>query len=139
MRRWILIGMLSCLIAMIVVIIGIGEVMTGPASTAVDSLSSDFPVEPVQIPLNADSSVHGWLARGVRGGGVVLLVHSIRSNRLEMLSRARFLNKHGYGVLLIDLRAHGETPGKRITFGVRESADVEAAVGFLRKTLLTPV
>ncbi len=134
MRRWILIGMLSCLIAMVVVIIGIGEVMTGPASTAVESLSSDFPVEAVQIPLNAGSSVHGWLARGARGGGVVLLAHSIRSNRLEMLSRARFLNKQGYGVLLIDLQAHGETPGKRITFGVRESEDVEVAVAFLRKT-----
>ena len=134
MRRWIFIGILSCLIAMAVVIIGIGEVMTGPASTAVESLSSDFPVEAVRIPLNAGSSVHGWLARGTRGGGVVLLVHSVRSNRLEMLSRARFLNKQGYGVLLIDLQAHGETPGKRITFGVRESEDVEAAVAFLRKT-----
>ncbi|MDO8436999.1 MAG: hypothetical protein Q7S69_02395 [Nitrosomonadaceae bacterium] len=107
MRRWLFIGMLSCLIA---VIIGIGEVMTGPASAAVESLSSDFPVEPVQIPLNADSSVHGWLSRGAHDGGVVLLVHSIRSNRLEMLSRARFLNKQGYGVFLIDLQAHGETP-----------------------------
>ncbi|MCX7185341.1 MAG: alpha/beta fold hydrolase [Nitrosospira sp.] len=135
MYRWLLIGILSCLIAMAVVIIGIGEVMTGPASTAVESLSSDFPVEPVQIPLlDADSSVHGWLARGVRGGGAVLLVHSIRSNRLEMLSRARFLNKQGYGILLIDLQAHGETPGKRITFGLRESEDVAAAVTFLRKT-----
>lgn len=134
MRRWIFIGILSCLIAMAVVIIGIGEVMTGPASTAVESLSSDFPVEAVQIPLDAGSSVHGWLARGTRGGGVVLLVHSVRSNRLEMLSRARFLNQQGYGVLLIDLQAHGETPGKRITFGIRESEDVEAAVAFLRKT-----
>ena len=134
MRRWFFIGMSSCMIAVIVVIIGIGEVMTGPASTAVESLSSDFPVEPVQIPLNADSSVHGWLARGAHGGGVVLLVHSIRSNRLEMLSRARFLNKQGYGVFLIDLQAHGETPGKRITFGLRESEDVEAAMAFLRET-----
>lgn len=134
MRRWIFIGILSCLITVTVVIIGIGEVMTGPASTAVESLSSDFPVEAVQIPLDTGSSVHGWLARGARGGGVVLLVHSIRSNRLEMLSRARFLNRQGYGVLLIDLQAHGETPGKRITFGVRESEDVEAAVIFLRKT-----
>jgi len=135
MYRWLLIGILSCLIAMAVVIVGIGEVMTGPASTAVESLSSDFPVEPVQIPLlDADSSVHGWLVRGVRGGGAVLLVHSIRSNRLEMLSRARFLNKQGYGILLIDLQAHGETSGKRITFGLRESEDVAAAVTFLRKT-----
>ncbi len=134
MYRWILIGILSCLTAVATVITGIGEVMTGSASTAVESLVSDFPVESVRIPRDADASVHGWLARGVRGSGVVLLVHSIRSNRLEMLSRARFLNKQGYGVLLIDLQAHGETPGKRITFGLRESVDVEAAVAFLRKT-----
>ena len=49
-----------------------------------------------------------------------------------MLSRARFLNKRGYGVLLIDLQAHGETPGRRITFGLREAEDVQAAVGYLR-------
>ncbi|MDE2366991.1 MAG: alpha/beta hydrolase, partial [Betaproteobacteria bacterium] len=75
---------------------------------------------------------HGWLVRGERGRGMVLLVHSIRSNRVEMLSRARFLNDQGYGALLIDLQAHGETPGDRITFGARESEDVEAAVTYLR-------
>ena len=78
------------MIIIIAVVIGVGEVMTGPASTAVESLSSDFPVESIQIPLNNDSRVNGWLARGRHGGGVVLLVHSIRSNRLEMLSRAGF-------------------------------------------------
>ena len=70
----------------------------------------------------------------MHGDGVILLVHSIRSNRVEMLSRARFLNAEGYGVLLIDLQAHGETPGERITFGARESGDVEASVAYLRKT-----
>jgi pimeloyl-ACP methyl ester carboxylesterase len=70
--------------------------------------------------------------RGVRGRGLVLLVHSIRSNRVEMLSRARFLNEQGYGALLIDLQAHGETSGARITFGARESEDVQAAVAYLR-------
>ena len=66
---------------------------------------------------------------------MVLLVHSIRSNRVEMLSRARFLNEQGYGTLLIDLQAHGETPGDRITFGARESEDVEAAAAYLRNTV----
>jgi pimeloyl-ACP methyl ester carboxylesterase len=120
------------LIILIAIAIFIGEVLTGPASTAVESLSSDFPVESVRIPLDNGSRVHGWLAKGAQGGGVVLLVHSVRSNRLEMLSRGRFLNKQGYGVLLIDLQAHGETPGKRITFGLRESDDVEAAITFLQ-------
>lgn len=142
MRRWILTGVSACLIAVILGAIGVGELLTGAAPTAVDSLagslSTDFPVEPVRISVNTsshgtDGGVHGWLKRGVRGGGMVLLVHSIRSNRVEMLSRATFLNAQGYGVLLIDLQAHGETPGDRITFGIRESEDVEASVAYLRE------
>lgn len=142
MRRWILTGVSACVAVIIITAMGVGELLTGAAPTSVDSLSgsvsSDFPVESVQIPLaagsrDADSSVHGWLKRGARGGGMILLVHSIRSNRVEMLSRAKFLNAQGYGVLLIDLQAHGETPGERITFGIRESEDVEAAVAYLRE------
>ncbi|MDQ3186323.1 MAG: alpha/beta fold hydrolase [Pseudomonadota bacterium] len=141
MRRWILIGVSACMATVILGAIGVGELLTGAAPTAVDSLagtlSTDFPVEPVRISVNARSrdaaaSVHGWLRPGTRGGSVVLLVHSIRSNRVEMLSRAKFLNAQGYGVLLIDLQAHGETFGDRITFGVRESEDVEASVAYLR-------
>jgi fermentation-respiration switch protein FrsA (DUF1100 family) len=51
-----------------------------------------------------------------------------------MLSRARFLKEQGYSVLLIDLQAHGESPGKRITFGARESESIAAAITFLRET-----
>ena len=142
MRRWILTGVLACVAVIAIGAMGVGELLSGAAPTAVDSLSgpmsSDFPVESVQIPINApsraaDSGVHGWLKRGERGGGVILLVHSIRSNRVEMLSRAKFLNAQGYGVLLVDLQAHGETLGERITFGIRESEDVEAAVAYLRE------
>ena len=145
MRRLILLGVLalfSCITAILVVAVGVGELLSGAAPTAVNTLSTDFPVEPVQIPVSTatthsreeNSSVHGWLVRGARNDGVVLLVHSIRSNRVEMLSRAKFLNEQGYTVLLIDLQAHGETPGDRITFGFRESDDVEAAVAYLRNT-----
>lgn len=132
MYRWILIQITSILVAAVVGIVIMGEILTGPASTAVGSLIPDFPVEAVKIPAGLDHKVHGWLAKGVRGQGMVLLVHSVRSNRLEMLGRARFLKEQGYGVLLIDLQAHGETPGKRITFGFRESKDVKAAVTYLR-------
>jgi fermentation-respiration switch protein FrsA (DUF1100 family) len=144
MPRWILIAIFSLLSGSAVVLLAalaVGELLAGAAPTAVSALSLDvhFPIEPVRIPTHdnsrvedAGAGVRGWLARGSRGGGMVLLIHSIRSNRVEMLSRARFLNSRGYGVLLIDLQAHGETPGQRITFGVREADDVQAAVGYLR-------
>ena len=138
MHRWIWIG-LSFITALLLAAIGVGELLSGAVPTAVNTLSTDFPVEQVRIPVNSSSRqkntnalVQGWLVRGVRGHGMVLLVHSIRSNRVEMLSRARFLNEQGYSALLIDLQGHGETPGDRITFGARESEDVQAAVAYLR-------
>lgn len=132
--RWFLVQILSITAAIIISFFAVGQLLTGPASTAVGTLSTDFPAEPVQFPVNSESPVHGWLVYGDPDHGVVLLAHSIRSNRLEMLSRARFLNEKGYSVLLIDLQAHGESPGKRITFGARESESIEAAVAFLKKT-----
>jgi len=112
----------------------IGELITGSAATATETLLVDLPVRSVKIPSSNDIAVSGWLKNGKSGKGSVLLVHSIRSNRVEMLSRARFLNAQGFHVLMIDLQAHGETPGSRITFGALESENVEAAVDFLRNT-----
>ena len=132
--RRLLVQILSITTAIIISLFVIGQLLTGPASTAVGTLSTDFPAKPVQFPVNAEPPVHGWLVNGEPGNGVVLLAHSIRSNRLEMLSRARFLKEQGYSVLLIDLQAHGESPGKRITFGARESESIAAAITFLRET-----
>lgn len=132
--RWLLNQIIAIPAVILISLFAVVQLLTGPASMPVDTLSADLPVKAVQFPLNAESPIHAWLVYGEPGKGVVLLVHSIRSNRLEMLSRARFLNKHGYSALLIDLPAHGESPGKRITFGARESDSIESAVTFLRQT-----
>ena len=126
--------LVTIVIATTFIVFALGPLLTAPAPTAVSTLSADFPVESVEIPSQQGVTVHGWLARGKPGGGVLLLVHSMRSNRMEMLSRARFLKDQGYSVLFIDLQAHGETAGDHITFGLREAENVEASVAFLRKT-----
>lgn len=132
-----LILILVLTLSMMLSIFVIGTVLISSAPTAVGILTTDFPVEAVQIPATKGPTVHGWLVYGKPGNGVVLLVHSMRSNRLEMLSRARFLKNQGYSVLFIDLQAHGETAGDNITFGLRESENVEAAVALLRKIFPT--
>jgi len=137
MLHKIAVQILAFIIAITLGIFAIGALLTAPAPTAVETLSADFPVESVQIPVPNESAVHGWLVYGKPGGGVVLLAHSMRSNRLEMLSRARFLRDRGYSVLFIDLQAHGETAGKRITFGLKESENIEASLTFLREIFPT--
>ena len=50
-----------------------------------------------------------------------------------MLTRAEFLHAQGYAVLMIDLQSHGESDGRRITFGYLESRDVSGALELLGK------
>ncbi len=80
--------------------------------------------------------VHGWFAPpAAPGRGAVLLLHGVWENRRRMLARAERLRAEGYGVLLIDLPAHGESPGARITLGARESTGAGAALAWLRARL----
>ena len=114
---------------------GAGEMLSRPASRAVGPPPVDFSAQTVRIPTTPGQFVVGWFAPGQATRGMVLLLHGVRADRTQMLGRARSLSRLGYAVLLIDLPAHGESSGKRITFGAKEAAGVTAAVAFLRGKL----
>ena len=103
-----------------------------PRMRDVSSPPKGLPLSALRIARPDGGSVAAWFAPGNPHQGGVLLVHGIRADRRQMLARARFLLEAGYAVLLIDLQAHGETPGEHITFGFRESVDVHAAADYLR-------
>ena len=107
----------------------VGTQLTAPAN---------HPVGQAPITLDAESvtfnGVHGWFTSVDHPSMCVLLLHGVRSNRQYMVPRAVFLKKSGFASLMIDLQAHGESPGKNITFGYRESNNAEAAVSYLRNT-----
>ncbi|ATQ74512.1 esterase [Massilia violaceinigra] len=111
---------------------GAGEYLSAPARRQIGAAPPDFPASSVTVS-TAAGPVRGWMARGTPGAGVVLLLHGVRGNRLHMLGRARFLSRLGYGVLLIDQQAHGESAGARISFGVREADGVRAALAYLKR------
>lgn len=116
-------------------VFGAGELLSRPATRAIGAPPADFAAQTVRLPTAAGQSVVGWFAAGAAGGGAVLLLHGLRADRTQMLGRARALHRLGYAVLLLDLPAHGESTGERITFGAREAAGVTAATAFLRERL----
>jgi dipeptidyl aminopeptidase/acylaminoacyl peptidase len=63
---------------------------------------------------------------------VVLLLHGYTACKDDMLSHAAFLHAAGYSLLLLDLRACGESQGSVVTLGGREREDVAAALAYLR-------
>jgi fermentation-respiration switch protein FrsA (DUF1100 family) len=112
---------------------GVGYVLAHPALARVGAAPPDLGAETVRIPRARGAPLIGWLARGAPGQGAVLLLHPLHGNRGVMVTRARFLHRAGYTVLLVDLPAHGESPGDRITFGARESDGARTALAYLRR------
>jgi fermentation-respiration switch protein FrsA (DUF1100 family) len=104
----------------------VGGQLVAPRPMVVGPPPADLHAVPVLIE-SKPNPIHGWWIAGHADQGSVLLLHGIRANRTAMLGRARMLAKHGYSVLLIDLQAHGESPGDAITLGLRESTGVQAA------------
>ncbi len=114
-------------------VLWVGSVLSAPQQRAVGSPPRSSGTDVVAIARPSGGLVNGWFMSGSKARGGVLLLHSLRSDRREMIERAAFLNRAGYSVLLIDPQAHGETEGHQITFGYLESEDARAALGFLRK------
>ena len=138
MKPWLTNTLVAVAGAVILIIAG-----TYLASTGLQDSSNHFVGRP---PLDLQASnitfasgagvlIHGWLVPGKPKQGVVLLLHSVRGDRRDMISRAEFLRKRGYTVLLIDFQSHGENRGTRITYGDLESRDVTGALQYLRHKL----
>ncbi len=109
----------------------LGSALSAPARRDLGPPPNSLSAESLTFPSASGSTLHAWLVRGVPGCGVVVLAHSVRSNRLELVERAAFLRRAGYSSLLFDAQAHGESPGAQITFGHLEALDAEAAVAWV--------
>ena len=66
-----------------------------------------------------------------RNNATILLLHGLGGSNTSMLIYAEFLANAGFGVFMIDLRAHGSSDGDTSTYGLREAEDVAAAVDYL--------
>lgn len=113
---------------------GLGEALSRPALRKVGAAPAALNAANVLLPMAGGGKLAGWYAGGEAGAGAVLLLHGVRADRSAMLGRAALLRREGYGVLLVDLPAHGESGGDRITFGWREAAGVKVALAWLRRT-----
>lgn len=89
--------------------------------------------ESVTFGNRAGLRLHGWYVPARARKSVVLVCHGFGTNRTEGWDVWPWLNEAGYGVLLFDFQAHGESEGRYTTVGLREVEDVVAAVEFVRQ------
>lgn len=76
--------------------------------------------------------LRGWkIHSAVPNGDWVLLFHGVSDNRSGVLGHAEILRRHGYSVVMMDSRAHGESSGAMATYGWKERWDTVAVVNAL--------
>ncbi len=124
--------------------VGMGIVTLLPAQAAVGQPPEGFSA----VTLQAEDGVHlhAWYrppAGGSTGaasstgspsaaGAAIILLHGAGDSREGLRSHAALLARHGYGVLAVDLRGHGESQGRTNRLGWQGTPDVGAAVAFLQ-------
>ena len=105
-----------------------------------DRVPSDFGVdyEAVHFPSRQDQlQLAAWYLPNSDALNAMILVHGRNASKQNAISGrmpelASALRKAGFAVLVLDLRGHGESEGKRYMWGVHERRDVLGAMDFLR-------
>ncbi|HEU0293507.1 MAG TPA: alpha/beta fold hydrolase [Anaerolineales bacterium] len=90
----------------------------------------NLPYENVAIKSSDGLKLAGWFVPS-QNGAVIMMQHGYKSNRRELLNEAEMMYRHGYGILLTTVRAHDQSDGEMITFGMNEVNDLEAWYQYL--------
>ncbi len=76
--------------------------------------------------------LRGWKVRPKNpNGSWVLLFHGVADNRIGVVRQSEFLLRAGYGVVMMDARAHGASGGPIATYGWLERNDTRAIIDAL--------
>ncbi len=105
----------------------------GQRMVEISLIMDDAQCKKVQIQAQDGTTLSGRLYEFYPGAPVFLAFHGYRSMALRDCAGAFALSqKLGFNILAPDQRAHGESGGNAITFGIRERKDCLDWIKFLR-------
>jgi len=77
------------------------------------------------------ATIEAWVLEPPAARGTTLVLHGIRDDKRSMLGIGERLRRRGHRAVLVDLRGHGASSGRFLTYGVRESRDLVALLDHL--------
>ncbi len=90
-------------------------------------------IHPVRFTTDDGEQIGTWFIDGQTDHPVVLFLHGNGSCRSTCLGPAEMLAGQGYSVLMLSLRAHGDSTGQLNDFGYRARLDVLTAVKWVEQ------
>jgi len=83
------------------------------------------PVQELRVVSYDNKLLYGRFIPAEHAKATIIQFHGYRSHfAVDFSASMRFYNEHGYNLLMVDQRAHGQSEGRWITFGVKERLDV---------------
>ncbi len=141
MRRWRVHALGGTLLALVLTAVALAivtrarahELITNPRATrklpAKTPADAGMPFDDVTVTTSDGLTLYGWYVPSSNGASV-MLIHGYKDDRASMLRVADVLHRHGYGLLVLSLRAHDRSDGEMITFGHDEMRDLDAWYAF---------
>lgn len=127
--RWLLVLVVLALFVMFFLLpIVFAVYAIVPAGDDVGAPPEGF--DDITLTTDDDVTLAAWFA-APQNGAAIVLVHGSGNSRDDVRAHAELLAGHGFGVLAIDLRGHGESGGDINRLGWHGSRDVGAAVRYL--------
>ncbi|MGD9116988.1 MAG: alpha/beta hydrolase [Dehalococcoidia bacterium] len=140
--KWWLKVILAVVLAAIAAFLGIsvylGHTITDIERLPITETPADYGLEYEDVTFISrvdDLSLEGWYLPAADSDVVIIMVHGAEQHRadpsIKMLEIAAGLVEHGYGVLMFDMRGHGESEGERMSAGYLEVRDLGGAVDYV--------
>ena len=113
--------------------------IVAPAVAATNVPSTEITSTPAAVGLEYESvtlttadgvELAAWYLPGSNRAGVVVM-HGAGSTRSDVLDQSAVLARHGYTLVLVDARGHGDSGGTAMDFGWYGDLDVAAGSEFL--------
>ena len=132
---WVSIVAAGSVVAYLVVGYLVAARLSAPVRHPPERTPADVGLDYREVVLQSSDglSLHAWWVGGDGSSRAAVLVHGWGGDRsdLHVIRTALVYHRAGFNVLMLDLRAHGESEGDRITVGYREARDVRGALSWL--------
>lgn len=97
--------------------------------------ASEFGLEAESFNLKTEDGLKlsAWQVHVQQPKGIVIMLSGSEGPSItEYFGQAKMFQNKGFSAILVEMRSHGESEGKKVSYGMKEYLDVKAAVNYIK-------